>query len=148
MGEGVGGELPCGQRGPPGGDEGERFPQIQLEKPRGVRGQVRLGQSKEGIRRSEAALLEVHEGASQLDQPLVEAGPGLPAFAQPEVFEDIVGLVVFAAVEAGEPAGVTGVEASGVGHEEMGDAIRFGHPRRVAHRRGGASPVCVPELPS
>jgi hypothetical protein len=52
-----------------------------------------------------AVLLKVYEGAGKLDEGLIEAAVGVVGL-QPEVFQDIVGLVVFALVEAREEGAV------------------------------------------
>lgn len=91
--------------------------------PRRVEGEVGLGEPQEGVGRSKAVLLKVDECAGELDEALVEARVRAAAFREPERFEDFVGFEVIAAVEAGEPAGVMGIEAVGVFDAQLGNAV-------------------------
>lgn len=50
------------------------------------------------VQGEQGMFLEVHERAGQLDQRLVETAVGICA-AQPEVLQDVVGLIVLALVE-------------------------------------------------
>ena len=92
-----------------------------------------------GVAGVEVVLLQVDEGAGDLDEAFVEEGVAVVA-AEPEVFEDIVGLVVLGGVEAGEVARVVRIERgcgrSGEGADEGGDAVAFFH--RAA---GGAKTI-------
>ena len=78
-------------------------------------------------------LLQMHKRSRDLDEPF-EKGVVWPGGAQPELFEDIVGLVVFAAIEAREKSGVVRVEIEARGGGERfnvgGNAVAFFH--RVA----------------
>ena len=62
-----------------------------------------------GVPRPLVLLLEVNKGARELDQPFIKSIISI-ARLQPEMLENVVRFIVFGAVEAGEPAGVTGVE--------------------------------------
>ena len=92
-----------------------------------------------GVVRVEVVLLQVDEGSGDLDEAFVEKRVGVAAL-EPEVFEDIVGLVVLGGVEAGEVAGVMRIERgdrAGVdATDEGGDAVAFFH--RAA---GGAKTI-------
>lgn len=125
--EGVEGELGGGEGGSPLGNQRGDLGQVQPFEVWVVGGEAGLGEAEEGVGGTEAVLLQVDEGSGQLDQALVEFGDGLAALLQPEVFENVVRLVEVAPVEAGEPAGVAGVEAVGVVDAQVGDAFGFGH---------------------
>ena len=78
--------------------------------------------------RVEMLLLQVDKRAGDLDQPLVKERVAVAAL-EPEVFEDVVRLVVAARVEAREVARVVRVErvAGGELADEGGDAVAFFH---------------------
>lgn len=79
--------------------------------------------------RAEVLLLQVDEGAGHLDEAFVELGVRILA-AEPEMLEDVVGLIVLGGIEAGEIAEVFGREVSGGAGEpghEGGDALTFFH---------------------
>ena len=83
-----------------------------------------------GVIGPEMLFLQMNEGTGDLDEAFEEGVVG--AFrAQPELFEDIVRFVVFAAIEAGEKARVVRVEVgarSGTeGLDVGGDAVAFFH---------------------
>lgn len=78
--------------------------------------------------RVEVLLLQMDERAGDLDQPFVEQGVAVAA-AEPELLEDVVGLVVAARVEAREVARVVRIERRFGGRraDEGGDAFAFFH---------------------
>ena len=84
-----------------------------------------------GVRGVFVLFAEVDECACELDESF-EKGVVFAGCAEPEVFEHVVGFVVVAGVEAGEPAGVArvGAFAAGAvferGHEGL-DAVAFFH---------------------
>ncbi len=80
------------------------------------------------VERVEVLFLQMDEGAGDLDQSFVEERVFVAA-AEPEVFEDIVRLVVLAGIEAGEVARVVRIGGgSGAGWtDEGGDAVAFFH---------------------
>ena len=108
-----------------GGEGGEVFC-AELEE---ARGGAEAG-GVFGVAGVEVVLLQVDVGAGDLDEGFVEKGVAVVA-AEPEVFEDIVGLVVLGGVEAGEVAGVVRIERGrglgGEGADEGGDAVAFFH---------------------
>lgn len=119
----------------PVGDQVEHDPEIDTFALRGVGAQAGFGEAEEGVRGSEPVFFQVHEGAGELDQALVKLGQRTSAFPEPEVLQDVVGLVIVAPVEAGEPSGVTRVEPLGVLDPEVGDAFGLRHGREGG--RGG-----------
>jgi hypothetical protein len=58
-----------------------------------------------GVPGKEAVLLEVYEGSGKLNQALIKAPVGVVAL-QPQVFQNIMGLVIFSAVETREKSSV------------------------------------------
>ena len=80
--------------------------------------------------RVEMVLLQMDEGSGDLDEPFVKERVPVAAL-EPEVFEDIVRLVVLGRIEAGEVARVVRVgRGRGAGAEatdEGGDAVAFFH---------------------
>ena len=82
------------------------------------------------VMRVEVLLLQMDEGSGDLDEPFVKERVAVAAL-EPEVFEDIVRLVVLAGIEAGEVARVVRVgRGRGAGAEatdEGGDAVAFFH---------------------
>jgi len=94
-----------------------------------VAAQVGQGEVEEVRGGAEPFLLQVDVGPGELDQPLVEIAVGLALAAEPELLEDVVGLVVELPVEAVEIARVVGAvplvaPMFGLG-EQRGDLGRF-----------------------
>ena len=115
--------------------EGREVFCAELEKPDGGA----QAASVLGVERVVILLLQMDEGSGDLNEPFVEKRVAVAAL-EPEVFEDIVRLVVLGGIEAGEVAGVVRVERGrGAGAEatdEGGDAVAFFH--RAA---GGAKTI-------
>ena len=65
---------------------------------------LRPAQERQG--RARPALLYVHEGAGELDQPLVEPPVRMRSPCQPKPFENLMRLEVLAAVEAGKEGNI------------------------------------------
>jgi len=120
---------------------GEERGDIEVEVARGVGREVLRAEVEEAdggtqaaavlwVERVEVLLLQVDEGAGDLDEAFVKKGVFVPAL-EPEVFEDVVGLVILAGVEAGEKAGVVGIEGGRGAGAELGDegrdAVAFFH---------------------
>jgi hypothetical protein len=114
---------------------------IQVQVARGEGGEVFRAELEEadggaetaavfGVERVEVLLLQVDEGAGDLDEAFVKERVSIAAL-EPEMFEDIVRLVVLARIEAGEEAGVVRIErqrgARGELADEGGDAVVFFH---------------------
>ena len=97
------------------------------------------------VERVEVVLLQVDEGSGDLDEAFVKERVGVAAL-EPEVFEDIVGLVVLAGIEAGEVARVVRVEggrgAGGEATDEGGDAVAFFHGAAVGGKTILRGVVC------
>ena len=74
-------------------DQRPDFLKIQLVVDARVPRQIRIGQPEERDGRAEPVLLEVNEGACQLDQAFVEGRVGTLALAQPERFQHLMRLV-------------------------------------------------------
>ncbi len=96
-----------------------------------------------GVVGPEMLFLQMDEGAGDLDEAF-EKGMVGTFRAQPELLEDIVGFVVFAAIKAGEETRVVRVEAGGglssEGPDVGGDAVAF------FHRVCGAANLSIPAL--
>ena len=129
---------------------------IEPEMPRGKGREVFCAERKKadggteaasvfGVRRVKVLLLQMDEGSGDLDEAFVEKGVGVAA-AEPEVFEDIVGLIVLGGIEAGEVARVVRVEGGrGAGAEaadEGGDAVAFFHGTAVGGKTILRGVVC------
>jgi hypothetical protein len=83
-----------------------------------------------GMLRAGMLFFEMHECTGDLNQALVEMLVPIRAF-QPEMFEDIVGLVVVAGIEALEIACIARVEAALACGAECFD--KCGNPVVLAH---------------
>jgi hypothetical protein len=91
----------------------------------------------------EKLLLEVHEGASNLDEALKEKVILIPG-AQPEVLENVVRLVVLLGVKTGKIALVARIERQGGIRAELLDEGR--DTGIFFHRAGGAAELFCPAL--
>jgi hypothetical protein len=83
---------------------------------------------------AEMLLAQVNEAAGELDEALVKQL--VPVLAlEPEMFEHVVRLVVFATIETNEVPGVAGMQAAGLAGVQRADerfhAIELFHPDTV-----------------
>ena len=87
--------------------------------------------------RPQKLLLQMNESSRQLDQSFVKSVVW-SAIAKPEIFQDIVRLVIALFVEAREKARVSGIlPISGLWHEaldEIADAITLFHGAEIWRR--------------
>ena len=129
--------------------EGLKRLHIQTHVKRGVSGEIIRRELKEAGRRAgpsavlwvsgpESLFLEMHESARDLDQPLKEAEIAclfIGASLEPEIFQDIMGLIIKLLIEALEEAEIAGVHLGvhlPVGSRaELGD--KFGDPFGLFH---------------
>jgi len=73
--------------------------------------QLGFRQLEHRIRRALPALLEEHKSAGQLNQTLEEIPVGSTAVQQPEIFEDVMGLMESLVVEAVEETEISGIQS-------------------------------------
>jgi hypothetical protein len=88
------------QKGEPMLDERQDGGYGQVLVRAGVSAQIRGGQFEQGGGRTKPALLQVNERARQLDQPLVKSAVSPLPVLEPKLFQNIVRLVKFPAIEA------------------------------------------------
>lgn len=72
--------------------------------------EVRFGESEKCVSRFQAVLLEMNEGAGELNQAFVKITVRTFAIGKPEFLEDVVGVVIELLVEEQEVAEIVRVE--------------------------------------
>jgi len=128
---GINGKIRLLDDGDLGIDEAVDFLKVESEVDRAVGLEVFLGEAEEadggvhaaavlGVVGAGALFFEMNKSAGELDEAFVEGVVTVLTALEREMLEDIVGLVVFLRVEAGEVAEVAGVVSRAV-QAEGGD---------------------------